>query len=147
MFRTQAESEQIHAMTLALLEKKGITAENATYEQYSDAALIASEVIAAGKTSVADAVAHAALPAGLPTDERTVPLLAKFAADGRYISDLSISEKDLLDAAIAAEEAKDAAEAKRTVVVGEARDEDRIIAAEAGRACPNCGEAPLWCDC
>lgn len=114
--RSESESERVHEIAVALLKKKGIAAERATYDEYADCAAIAAEVVASGKTGAADAVAVAALAGGVHTDARTSRVLARFANDGRFVSDLSISEEEFLAEAIAAELRRD------TVVAAEASD-------------------------
>jgi hypothetical protein len=142
--RTDTENDAIWLLAGALLRKKGVEPEKATYEQFSEAALVAAEVVAAKGTTatVPDMLAHAALPQGLPTDERTLPLLAKFATDGRFVADLSIDERDFLAAAIAAERERD----ERETV---AADEDTVLAEAGfdGPRCPTCGKDDLWCGC
>jgi hypothetical protein len=141
--RTDTENDAIWLLAGALLRKKGIEPEKATYEQFSEAALVAAEVVAAKGTTatVPDMLAQAALPQGLPTDERTLPLLAKFATDGKFVADLSLSEQEFLNAAIAAERERD----ERETVAAE-----ETILAEAGfdgPRCPRCGKDDLWCGC
>src|SRR5947209_14636808 len=107
--RTEFENERIHLLAVALLKKRGIAAEHATFEQYADAAEIAAEAVAHGAETVPDMLARAALPADAATpDESTVGVLAKFASDGKFVADLSITEQEYLAAAIAAEQKTDA---------------------------------------
>jgi hypothetical protein len=100
--RTEAETDRVHELALALLKRRGIAAEAANYEQVADAYEIAAEAVEHGRETVPEMLAGAAVGSDTP-DERTTGVLAKFALDGRFVADLSLDERDLLEAAIAAE--------------------------------------------
>jgi hypothetical protein len=141
--RTDTENDAIWLLACALLRKKGVEPTKATFDQFADAAEVAAEVVGhkgVGAT-VPDMLAHAALPVGLPTDERTLPLLAKFATDGKFVADCSLEEREFLAAAIAAERERDEREAVAA--------EETILAETGfdGPRCPRCGKDDLWCEC
>jgi hypothetical protein len=120
--RSENESERIHLVAVELLKKKGIAAENATFDQYADAAQVACEVVASGKETAAEALAVAALPADLGTpNEATIRALAKLAHQGKFIRDGSVTADELVAAVADAEQA--------TTVAAEGGDE----------YCPTCG--------
>lgn len=111
--RTSAETDRVHELAVALLQRRGIAAEAANYEQVADAYEIAAEAVEHGRTSFPDMLAGAAIRADVAPDEQTTRLLAKFSTEGKFVCDLSLDEQDLLEAAIAAEAGK-----------GDAPDED-----------------------
>ena len=134
--RSSAQADAVHEMTLELLAKRGIAAERATYDEYVAASEIAAEIVQSDKATLAERLAEVALPADTGTpDVMTTRVLARFAVDGKFVSDLSVTEEEFLEAAIAAEQARE--DELGVVTPSRLRDpierdrEDRRIAAEA----------------
>lgn len=130
--RTEAENTKIHELAVALLKKRGIAAEQATYDQYAEAAEIAAECVAKdGENATTAQMLGRASLIGAESDGRMVGTLARFGTDGKFIADLSLTEQELLEAAITAQEQKSA----------------EVIAAEAEARCPDCRKDWLACKC
>jgi hypothetical protein len=129
--RSETESERIHLLTCELLKSRGIEPTKANYDEYTDASLVAAEAFErSGENATTAEMLAGAAQSGAVLDKRLAPVLAKFAVeDGKFVGDLSLTEQELLEAAIAAEEQKDA-----------------VVAAEAGAYCPTCGEERLFCE-
>ena len=79
-----------------------------------------------GRSTVAEMLAVGAVGDSAP-DEQTTRVLAKFASDGKFAGDHSLDERELLDAAIAAEQ-------RRDVIAGEAAGID-----DGNGYCVGCG--------
>jgi hypothetical protein len=127
--RTETDDKLIHELAVALLKRRGVDPARANYDQYSDAASIAAEAVARGKTTVPEMLAVAALGDTAETDKKMLKVLSKFASDGRFVADLSLSEQELLEAAVIAAEAADECEH------GYQADEDGNGRADG---CPDC---------
>ena len=67
--------------------------------------MVAAEAVERGRTSTADVLAFAAMDgAEHGGDESVMRVLSRFAMDGKFVGDLSLSEQELLEAAVAAQE-------------------------------------------
>jgi hypothetical protein len=121
--------KQEHDVAIALLSKRGIT--QPTYDQYADAAAIAAKAVERGRTSTAETLALAALNgAEVGSDDKLATILSRFSLDGKFVGDLSLTEQELLEAAVASREQ----ERVEGVVAAEAVDDD-LASAEY---CPVC---------
>jgi hypothetical protein len=147
--RSEQENEKIDQLARAVLQKRGVRAEDANYEQASEAYSVAAEAVARGKTTLAETLAVGAVhdDAGKP-DELTLGVLSRFATDGKFVADLSVTEEEFLRAAVKAEQ-------ERTQAVGVpsrapvARSRSDLIAADrySGDNCPDCMKDWLDCTC
>jgi len=98
--RTTEQNEKIHELATAILKRRGVA--SPTFAEYADAAEIAADAFDKGKTTLAGVLAVGAIGDGT-ADAQTVGVLAKFANEGRFVTDHSLGQRDLLEAVIAAE--------------------------------------------
>jgi hypothetical protein len=98
--------EREHIMTVALLRRRDVDPERATYDEYADAAALVCEAVADGRDVTALAATTGAQMAGgrAVANART---LARFAADGKYLGDVDIDEEALLAEAVSQEQRLD----------------------------------------
>jgi hypothetical protein len=140
--RTEAESEQVDALARQLLKQRGVDPATAEYEELASMYEVAVAAVARGATTVAEALALGAITGAEDgSDEKMMGLLSKFAMNGQFVGDLSLTEEELLREAIKTQERQQA---------------DAVVAAEAdGGAfvsdeyCPDCGYhiADYGCQC
>ncbi len=120
--RTEAQAQRVHELAVALLERRGIRAQSANFEQYADACEIAAEQVERGRETVAEMLAGAAIGDDA-TDVVTTEVLARFATRGEFVADLSLDEESFLRAAIAAEQDRE----QTTLAEARAREERRRV--------------------
>ena len=102
--------------------------------------MVAAEAVERGRTSTADVLAFAAMDgAEHGGDESVMRVLSRFAMDGKFVGDLSLSEQELLEAAVAAQEQERSTRSSRRRLSAIARgyhaDEDGN---GRGDGCPDC---------
>lgn len=87
-------------LTYAVLRQRGIPPAEATEAQFADAAAIACEALETGRDIRVIAATSGAAMIG-DRAGMSARVLARFAADGKHVADLTITEAEFLDAAIA----------------------------------------------